>query len=122
LVGSGDPGAEFLVSPELGAFHELGAIGGPQASDGCAAGYGVGFAPHGQIALIPAAELAVIEHRGSPGDVDRAYGILAAYVARHALAVAGPIREYYLVGQHDTPDTAQWRTEIGWPIFQTSSA
>ena len=34
---------------------------------------------------------------------------------------AGPIREYYLVGQHDTPDTAQWRTEIGWPIFQTSS-
>jgi hypothetical protein len=31
-------------------------------------------------------------------------------------------REYYLVGQHDTPGTAQWRTEIGWPIFQTSSA
>jgi DNA-binding transcriptional MerR regulator len=72
--------------------------------------------------LIPAAELAVIEHRGPPADVDRAYGVLAAYVARHALAVAGPIREYYLVGQHDTPDTAHWRTEIGWPIFQTGSA
>jgi DNA-binding transcriptional MerR regulator len=72
--------------------------------------------------LIPAAELAVIEHRGPPADVDRAYGVLAAYVARHALAVAGPIREYYLVGQHDTPDTAQWRTEIGWPIFQTGGA
>ena len=71
---------------------------------------------------IPAAELAVIEHRGPPADVDRAYGILAAYVARHALAVAGPIREYYLVGQHDTPEVAQWRTEIGWPIFQTGSA
>lgn len=79
--------------------------------------------PTGRVtsALIPAAELAVIEHRGPPADVDRAYGILAAYVTRHALAVAGPIREYYLVGQHDTPDTAQWRTEIGWPIFQTSS-
>jgi hypothetical protein len=24
-------------------------------------------------------------------------------------------------GQHDTPDTAQWRTEIGWPIFRTTS-
>lgn len=71
--------------------------------------------------LIPGAELAVIEHRGPPADVDRAYGILAAYVVRHALAVAGPIREYYLVGQHDTPEVAQWRTEIGWPIFQTSS-
>jgi effector-binding domain-containing protein len=73
-------------------------------------------------AQIPAAELAVIDHRGSPADVDRAYGTLAAYVARHALAVDGPIREYYLVGQRDTPDTSQWHTQIGWPIFRTSTA
>ena len=70
--------------------------------------------------LIPAAELAIIEHHGPPADIDRAYGTLATYVTRHALAVDGPIREYYLVGQHDTPDTRQWRTEIGWPIFRTS--
>ena len=73
-------------------------------------------------ALIPAAELAVIEHSGPPDDVDRAYGTLAAYVARHALAIEGPIREYYLVGQRDTADVSRWRTEIGWPIFRTSSA
>jgi DNA-binding transcriptional MerR regulator len=73
-------------------------------------------------ALIPAAELAVIEHSGPPADVDRAYGTLAAYVTRHALAVDGPIREYYLTGQRDTPDTSRWRTEIGWPIFRTSGA
>jgi DNA-binding transcriptional MerR regulator len=73
-------------------------------------------------ALIPAAELAVIEHSGPPADVDRAYGTLAAYVTRHALAVDGPIREYYLTGQRDTPDTSRWRTEIGWPIFRTTSA
>ncbi len=71
--------------------------------------------------LIAAAELAVIEHVGPPADVDRAYGTLAAYVTRHALAVDGPIREYYLVGQRDTPDTSKWRTEIGWPVFRTSS-
>jgi len=71
--------------------------------------------------LVPAAELAVIEHRGPPAEVDRAYGALAAYVTRHALAVEGPIREYYLVGQRDTPDTARWRTEIGWPVFRTST-
>ncbi|HZC27626.1 MAG TPA: GyrI-like domain-containing protein, partial [Actinopolymorphaceae bacterium] len=69
--------------------------------------------------VIPAAELAVITHVGAPDSVDRAYGTLATYVARHALAVDGPIREYYLVGQHDTEDTSQWRTEIGWPIFHT---
>jgi DNA-binding transcriptional MerR regulator len=71
--------------------------------------------------LIAAAELAVIEHPGPPADVDRSYGTLAAYVARHALAVDGPIREYYLVGQRDTPDASRWRTEVGWPIFRTSS-
>jgi DNA-binding transcriptional MerR regulator len=72
--------------------------------------------------LIPSVELAVIEHTGPPADVDRAYGTLAAYVARHALTVSGPIREYYLVGQRDTLDSAQWRTEIGWPIFRTRPA
>jgi DNA-binding transcriptional MerR regulator len=71
--------------------------------------------------MVPPAELAVIEHAGPPGEVDRAYGTLASYVARHALAVDGPIREYYLVGQRDTPDTSRWRTEIGWPIFRTST-
>jgi DNA-binding transcriptional MerR regulator len=80
--------------------------------------------PTGRVtsAVIPAAELAVIEHRGPPANVDRAYGTLASYVTGHALAVDGPIREYYLVSQRDTPDTSRWRTEIGWPIFRTSAA
>ena len=68
---------------------------------------------------VPAAELAVITHPGPPAEVDRAYAALASYVARHALAVDGPIREYYVVGRGDTADTSQWRTEIGWPVFQT---
>jgi DNA-binding transcriptional MerR regulator len=72
--------------------------------------------------LVPSAELAVIIHAGSHADVDRAYGTLAAYVASHALQVDGPIREYYHVGRHDTPDQDAWRTEIGWPIFSTGTA
>lgn len=80
--------------------------------------------PMGRVtsSVIPAAELAVIEHRGAPADVDRAYGTLATYVTRHALAVDGPIREYYLTGLRDTPDISRWRTEIGWPIFRTGGA
>lgn len=70
--------------------------------------------------VVPAAELAVILHSGPPSEVDRAYGTLATYVTRHTLAVDGPIREYYLKGAHNTPDPAHWRTEIGWPIFQTT--
>ena len=61
--------------------------------------------------LVPEVELA---------EVDRAYGTLAAYVARHALAVAGPIREYYLVGRRHTPYSALWRTEVCLPVFRTA--
>src|SRR6266851_4167726 len=43
-----------------------------------------------------------------------------AYVTDHALAVAGPVREAYLVGPRDTADQDSWRTEIGWPIFRVS--
>ena len=70
--------------------------------------------------VVPTVELATIVHAGSHRDVDRSYGALAAYVARHALAVDGPIREHYLVGSHDTSDETAWRTEIGWPIFRTA--
>jgi effector-binding domain-containing protein len=71
---------------------------------------------------VPAAELAIIVHAGAPTEVDRAYGALATYVAAHALAVDGPIREYYLVNQRDSADQSSWRTEIGWPVFRTGQS
>lgn len=69
--------------------------------------------------VIPEVELALTVHSGPhSAEIDRAYGALGAYVTDHALAVEGPIREYYLIGPHETTDESQWRTEIGWPIFQ----
>jgi DNA-binding transcriptional MerR regulator len=69
---------------------------------------------------VPAAELAVITHPGAPTDIDLSYGQLGAYVTTHAISVDGPLREYYLVDGHDTPDQARWRTEIGWPVFRAT--
>lgn len=71
---------------------------------------------------VPPAELAVIVHEGPHDHIDRAYGALATHVTEHAIAVDGPIREYYISGRHDTPDESAWRTEIGWPIFRTAGA
>ena len=81
--------------------------------------------PTGRVSglVIPEAELAVTVHNGPhTGEIDRAYGSLAAYVTGHALAIEGPIREYYVIGPHETTDEHQWQTEIGWPIFHTGQA
>ena len=68
---------------------------------------------------IPAVEAAVMLHSGPIGDIDQTYGRLGTVVAERAIGVEGPIREYYLIDGHDTPDETAWRTEIGWPIFNT---
>jgi hypothetical protein len=51
--------------------------------------------------------------------VDRSNGALATYGSEHTFAIEGPVREDYLVGRNDTRDDLGWRTEIGWPIFDT---
>jgi hypothetical protein len=70
---------------------------------------------------LPAVELAVTTHVGEHGDIDVTYGELGTWVVANALAVAGPVRETYLVGPRDAPDPATWRTEIGWPVFRMAS-
>ena len=70
-----------------------------------------------RFSVIPGVELATVTHYGAVDGLDLAYGALAAHVARHELGVDGPIREYYTVAEGDTPNSAAWRTEIGWPIF-----
>ncbi|GGV87377.1 MerR family transcriptional regulator [Streptomyces griseoloalbus] len=71
---------------------------------------------------LPAAELAVAVHGGAHDTIDVTYGELGRWVADHALAVAGPVCETYLVGPRDTPVAAHWRTEIGWPVFRVTGA
>ena len=67
---------------------------------------------------LPAVELATTTHVGEHDDIEVTYGKLGAWVVANALAVAGPVREHYLVGPRDTADPAAWRTEIGWPVFR----
>ncbi|MFI8192023.1 MerR family transcriptional regulator [Streptomyces sp. NPDC085946] len=71
---------------------------------------------------LPGVELAVAVHAGAHDTIDVTYGELGRWVADHALAVAGPVRETYLVGPRDTPAEARWRTEIGWPVFRVTGA
>jgi DNA-binding transcriptional MerR regulator/effector-binding domain-containing protein len=71
--------------------------------------------------IVPAAELAVLTHYGSPADFDITYGELGAYATAHEISIEGPLREYYLVGADEMPNPEEWETEIGWPIFRSDS-
>ena len=68
--------------------------------------------------VVPAAELAIIGHYGSLAGGDLSYAKLGSYATTHEISIDGPLREYYLRGAGDTPDEAEWTTEIGWPIFR----
>jgi DNA-binding transcriptional MerR regulator len=72
--------------------------------------------------VIPAAELAIISHHGSLADADLSYAKLGSYAIMHEISIDGPLREYYLRSAADTPDEAEWRTEIGWPIFRADAS
>ena len=69
---------------------------------------------------VPAAELAVLLHRGPLGDLDKTFAALGSFVLERAIGVDGPIREYYLVTSFDTQDDAVLETEVAWPIFRTA--
>ena len=71
--------------------------------------------------VIPATDLATTMHLGPHDDIDVTYGALGTYVSQQAFEVVGPVREIYHVGPRDTDDRGAWRTEIGWPIFQTAA-
>jgi DNA-binding transcriptional MerR regulator len=64
---------------------------------------------------VPSAHLAVIVHEGPIDTLDQTYGELGTFVIERGLGNRGPIREYYLVTEADTPDTSKLRTEVCWP-------
>ena len=71
---------------------------------------------------LPRVEYAIAVHVGSLDDIDLTYAALGTVVAERAIGVQGPIRENFMVGPPETLDQAARRTEICWPIFQTTTA
>ena len=106
------------VNPDTGyRYYSAGQIPTAQVIRRLVQGY---VRPIGRVAplVVPAAELAIISHHGSLADADLSYAKLGSYATTHEISIDGPLREYYLRGVGDTADEAEWRTEIGWPIFR----
>lgn len=65
---------------------------------------------------LPGGRFAVTVHAGPFDDFDRTYGALGSHVARNDSGLPDPIRELYVVGEDETDDPANYRTDIYWPI------
>ena len=55
-------------------------------------------------------------HPGPYDEIGAAYRALADWALSHGHEMAGPPRECYLVSPNETPNPAEYRTEIVWPI------
>ncbi|WP_327002149.1 MerR family transcriptional regulator [Dactylosporangium sp. NBC_01737] len=121
-------GAMGELDAAFGPAERTGPPGGRYANELFTAGEGTMTVyrpvrePHArgriEVVELPPVDVAVAVHSGRHDDIDVTYGRLGAWVVGHALAVDGPVDETYLVGPRDTPTTADWRTEIGWPVFR----
>jgi DNA-binding transcriptional MerR regulator len=66
--------------------------------------------------VLPQRRFAVAVHTGPFTDCDLTYGRLGSHVAEHDVGLADPIVELYLVGPAHTTESAEYQTEICWPI------
>lgn len=124
--------AELQAAVAAGGLQQTGAPGALYGFDifACDRGEATVFIPVGgsarpsgrvQPLVVPAVELAVIRHTGPHDDVDLAYSALGDYARRHEISVDGALREYYHRFFWDTGDSAQWETELCWPVFRADT-
>jgi DNA-binding transcriptional MerR regulator len=69
-----------------------------------------------RVATLPAADVAVLVHRGSYDGLEDAYRTLGAWVGAHATPTDEPVRELYLAGPDAVDDETQLLTELCWPV------
>jgi DNA-binding transcriptional MerR regulator len=71
----------------------------------------------GAVGELAGGPVAVTIHRGSFGELDRAYAALGTFVAERGIGTGAPIRENYLTSTLDTSDDGSLVTEVCWPTL-----
>jgi DNA-binding transcriptional MerR regulator len=65
---------------------------------------------------VPAMTVAWALHHGPYDEIGPAYHTIAGWIQEHGHELAGPTREVYLTDPNETPDVADYLTEVQFPI------
>ena len=65
---------------------------------------------------LPGCTAVCLTHRGPYEELSRSYNALSQWVEEQGLETAGAPREIYLTDPEETPDPADYVTELAWPI------
>jgi effector-binding domain-containing protein len=65
---------------------------------------------------VPAFKVARTVYRGPMEGLGAAWGELREWIAANGHTAQHQMFERYLVGPGNTPDPAQWQTELNWPL------
>ncbi|MCC7018353.1 MAG: GyrI-like domain-containing protein [Ardenticatenales bacterium] len=65
---------------------------------------------------LPAAKVARTVYHGGYEGIGEAWGAFGAWLEAEGLAPAPNLWECYVAGPESSPDPANWRTELNWPL------
>jgi len=69
-----------------------------------------------RIDALPGGDVATTVHAGSYETLGETHNAVRAWIAEQGLTPAGAPWEVYITDPMATPDTADWRTEVYWPV------
>mgnify|MGYP001416617677 CR=1 FL=1 len=68
------------------------------------------------VGSLPALTVASTLHKGSYANIGETYAALTQWIGENGYAFVGPVREIYLTSPNETPNPADYLTEIQFPV------
>ncbi|MBN9507294.1 MAG: GyrI-like domain-containing protein [Altererythrobacter sp.] len=69
-----------------------------------------------QMGVLPSGPVAFAVHHGAYDSLSETNAAIEGWIETNGFAVGGPPWESYVTSPGETPDPADWRTEVFWPL------
>jgi effector-binding domain-containing protein len=117
IFGSLGAGGAVPSGPPFAIYHSMSAEGGEVEFEACVPTTAdVAASAPITVRDEPAMTVAATLHKGAYDQVGGAYEALQTWIAAEGRRIAGPPREIFLTDPAQVTDSAEYLTEIQWPV------